>query len=88
MKNPLKSRHLLFRVHRVYGIQNDRLDLTVNEFLTVSKTPHSSKDIHKNVRRKNSKNWKYLRPRCIVFPAVIYLLIVRLRRSFSIPLNL
>ena len=42
MKNPLKSRHLLFRVHRVYGIQNDRLDLTVNEFLTVLKTLHCS----------------------------------------------
>ena len=38
MKNPWKSRHQLFRVHRVYGIQNDRLDLTVNEFFTVWKT--------------------------------------------------
>ena len=29
MKNPWKSRHPLFRVHRVHGIQNDRLDLTI-----------------------------------------------------------
>ena len=43
MKNPLKSRHLLFRVHRVYGIQNDCLDLTINEFLTIWKTQHRSK---------------------------------------------
>ena len=43
MKNPLKSRHLLFLVHRVYGIQNDYLDLTIREFLTVLKTLHSSK---------------------------------------------
>ena len=43
MKNPWKSRHPLFRVHRVYGIQNDRLDLTINEFLTIWKTQHRSK---------------------------------------------
>ena len=30
MKNSWKSRHPLFRVHRVHGIQNDRLDLTIN----------------------------------------------------------
>ena len=40
MKNPWKSRHLLFGVHRGYGIQNDRLDLTINEFLAVWKTMH------------------------------------------------
>ena len=40
MKNPWKSRHLLFGVHRGYGIQNDRLDLTINEFLSVFKTLH------------------------------------------------
>ena len=43
MKNPWKSRHPLFRVHRVYGIQNDRLDLTINKFLTIWKTQHGSK---------------------------------------------
>ena len=43
MKNPWKSRHPLFLVHRVYGIQNDRLDLTINELLTVWKTMHRSK---------------------------------------------
>ena len=42
MKNPWKSRHPLFWVHRVYGIQNDRLDLTINKFLTVLKTQHRS----------------------------------------------
>ena len=40
MKNQWKSRHLLFGVHRGYGIQNDRLDLTINEFLSVWKTMH------------------------------------------------
>ena len=40
MKNAWKSRHLLFWVHRVYGIQNDRINLTVNEFSTVLKTLH------------------------------------------------
>ena len=43
MKNPRKSRHPLFRVHRIHGIQNDRLDLTINEFLTIWKTQHQSK---------------------------------------------
>ena len=55
MKNPLKSRHLLFGVHRVYGIQNDRLNLTVNEFLTVLKTLHSSKRYSQKCKRKKSK---------------------------------
>ena len=42
-KNQWKSCHPLFRVHRVYGIQNDPLDLTINEFLTVWKKQHRSK---------------------------------------------
>ena len=33
----LKSCHTFFGFHRVYGMQNDRLDLTVNEFFTVWK---------------------------------------------------
>ena len=37
MKNPWKTRHMFFRVDRVYIHQNDRLDLTVNEFFTVWK---------------------------------------------------
>ena len=40
MKNQWESRHLLFGVHRGYGIQNDRLDLTINEFLSVWRTMH------------------------------------------------
>ena len=35
-----KSRHTKFQVHRVHGIQNDRLGLTNNEFFTVFKTIH------------------------------------------------
>ena len=38
MKNPWKTCHRFFRVDRVYIHQNDRLDLTVNEFFTVWKT--------------------------------------------------
>ena len=37
MKNPWKTRHVFFRVDRVYIHKNDRLDLTVNEFFTVWK---------------------------------------------------
>ena len=40
MKNPWSSRHLLFWV---YGIQNDRLDLTINQFLTFLKMQHHIK---------------------------------------------
>ena len=43
MKNPWKSCHPLFWVHRVYGIQNNHLDLTINEFLTIWKTIHHIK---------------------------------------------
>ena len=42
MKNPLKSHHQFCWVYRVYGIQNDWLDLRNNEFLTVLKTMHCS----------------------------------------------
>ena len=43
MKNQGKSLHPLFWVDRGYGIQNNRIDLTINEFLTVWKTQYSSK---------------------------------------------
>ena len=76
-KNPWKSRHPLFWIHRVYGIQNDRLNLTINEFLKIWKTMHHSKRYsyffgfffswHGNI--SSPKN----------------LLILRLRRSFWIP---
>ena len=52
MKNPWKSCHPLFRVHRVLGIQNDRLDLTNNEFLTIWKTQHHSQRYLQNKWRK------------------------------------
>ena len=68
MKNPLKSRHLLFRVHRVYGIQNDRLDLTVNEFLTVSKTLHSSKRYSQKCKTKKFKELEISQATVHCFP--------------------
>ena len=43
MKIPWRSRHPLFWVLRVYGIQNDRLDLTITEFLTFLKIQHHIK---------------------------------------------
>ena len=43
MKNPWRGRNPLFWVHRVYGIQNDRLDLTINQFLTFLKMHHHIK---------------------------------------------
>ena len=46
MKNPWKSCHPLFWVHRVYGIQNERLDLTINEFLTFEKQCIVARDIY------------------------------------------
>ena len=42
MKTPLESRHQFCWVYRVYGIQNDRLNLRINEFLLVLKTMHCS----------------------------------------------
>ena len=58
MKNPGKTRHRFFRVDRVYIHQNDRLDLTVNEFFTVLKTMiHSRRYSQKCKMKKNSKNW-------------------------------
>ena len=69
-KNPWKSRHLLFWVHRVYGIQNDCLNLTVNGFLTVLKMLHRSKRYLQKCKTKNPKNWKYLLLRCSVFKTI------------------
>ena len=40
LSNPWKSCFPFFLVHWVYGIQNKRLDLTINEFLTIWKTLH------------------------------------------------
>ena len=61
MKNPLKSRHPIFRVHRIHGIQNDRLDLTINEFLTIKKMQYRSKRYLKICEmKKTTKNFKYL----------------------------
>ena len=55
MRNPWKNFHPLFWVHRVYGIQNDRLYLMINEFLTVWKTCIVARDIYKLVKWKNLK---------------------------------
>ena len=66
MKNPWKSCHPLFRVHRVYGIQNDRLDLTINKFLTFLKTQHhikrylqicETKEKRKKIFKSLSNKW-------------------------------
>ena len=43
MKNQQICHQALFRVYRVHGIQNDRLDLTISEFLTVWKTQYRSR---------------------------------------------
>ena len=51
-----ESRHQLFRVHRVYGIQNDRLDLTVNKFFMVWKTMLPSQIYSVKCKMKNP--WK------------------------------
>ena len=55
MKNPWKSRHPLFRAHRVYAIQNDRLNLTINKFSMIFKMLHSSKRYSQKCWTKNSK---------------------------------
>ena len=52
MKNSWKSLHTLFWVLDGYGIQNDDVKITLNEFLTVSKTLHS-RDIRKKKSPKN-----------------------------------
>ena len=87
MKNPWKSRHPLFWVNRVYGIQNDHHDLTINDFLMVWKTMHRSQiylqfffSFHKFVNiscysLQTVKNLKKLDK------------IVILRQSFWIPLT-
>ena len=43
MKTPFKSFHIFCWGHRVYGIQNDQINLRKNEFLTVLKTMHCSR---------------------------------------------
>ena len=58
MENLLKSRHLLFRVHRVYGIQNDRLGITINEFFMVFKTIHQSQRNLQNTGEKRTEKQK------------------------------
>ena len=55
MKNPKKCRHLLFWVHRVYGMQNERLDLTINEFFTVWKTMLLSQRYSQKCKMKKLK---------------------------------
>ena len=42
MENPLYGCYKFFGVHRVYGIQNNRIDLTINEFSMIFKKLHSS----------------------------------------------
>ena len=66
MKNQWKSQPL-FWVHRVYGIQNDRLDLTINEFLTVLKTLEISANL------SNEKTWKIVNFSC--FDALFFRLL-------------
>ena len=68
MKNPLKSCHLLFLVHRVYGIQNDCLDLTLNEFSMIFKTLHSSKRYSQKCSTKKSKELEISQAAVHCFP--------------------
>ena len=55
MKNPWKTRHRFFRVDRVYIHQNDRLDLTVNEFFTVWETMLRSQRYSQKCKMKKLK---------------------------------
>ena len=68
MKNPWKSRHLLFGVHRGYGIQNDRLDLTINEFLMIWKTQHRSKRYLQICEMKNPEKLQITLAMMLRFP--------------------
>ena len=88
MKNPWKSCNLLFRVHRVYGIQNGHLNLTINEFLTVWKMQYYSKRYQQICEMKTHEKCKYLLLQCIVFQTVQNSLIVRSRQSFWITYTL
>ena len=46
------------RVHRVYGIQNDRLGLMINVFFTVFKTIHQSQKNLQNTAEKRTEKQK------------------------------
>ena len=79
-ENPLKSRHQCCWVHRVYGIQSDRLDLRINKFLKVLKTIHCSRRYFKFFdlfficfAKKNKKS--YLSNRVQLDPHQIFLYI-------------
>ena len=85
MKNPLKSRHQFCWVHRVYGIQNDRLDLRSNKFLTVLKSKHCSWKYLQIFDLFFYLFCKYRRLQCFDFKTVKNSLFLRLSRSFWIP---
>ena len=53
-----KSRHTKVRVHRLNGIQNDRVGLTINEFFTVFKTIHQSQRNLQNTGEKRTEKQK------------------------------
>ena len=54
-KNPWKTRHIFFRVDRVYIHQTDRLDLTVNKFFRVWKTMLLSQRYSQKCKMKKLK---------------------------------
>ena len=85
MKNPLKSRHPFCWVHRVYGIQNDRLDLRIKDFFSVLKKMNYSRRYKQKGEIEKKLNREYLGLRCVFFKTEKKFLILRSSRSFWIP---
>ena len=83
MKNPLKSCHHFCWVHRVYGSQNDRLDLRNNEFLTVLKTMHPSQRYLRFFNLIFYLFCKFLRLQCIVLKTIKNSLFLRSSRGLE-----
>ena len=60
MKNPLWSQNIFCFEYRVYGIQNDRLELRINEFFSVLQNSHRSQRYEQKTEMKKILNRKYL----------------------------
>ena len=67
MKNLLKSQNIFCFEYRVYGIQNDRLKLRINEFFSVLQNSHRSQRYEQKTEIKKILNRKYLGLRCEFF---------------------